>query len=208
MSRRGNQTDAKPNLFRRIFSRISWSFVILLLLLIGSLATTAFFVVDDYTHENAEFCGNCHNMEYHVNSYLDSDHLDHAHAEAGVKCQDCHTDYTTTEKLVSVRQYVSGDYPRIPYKRKVQDEMCLNCHVSLEHQAERTDFLGKNPHQSHWPDLRCGSCHLSHEEQVDYCSRCHENGGQRMIGEPFEPRSYNPWADPDAIFPDVDPIEE
>ena len=35
-------------------------------------------------------------------------------------------------------------------------------------------------------DAMCLQCHISHGEQVDYCSSCHENGGQRMIEDPVE----------------------
>ena len=186
-----------------IFKKLGWLGFALIIVLIGWAGTMSYYSFDKYSHETPEFCGTCHNMEYHVNSYLDSNHLDNAHFQAGVECQDCHTEYTLVEKMKSGLQYVTGDYDRIPIKRKFDDAMCLECHVSMEHQAEKTDFLVKNPHLSHWPDLRCGSCHLSHEPQIDYCSRCHDNGGQRMTGEVFEPRNSNPWADEDAVFPDV-----
>lgn len=187
----------------KLFQRLGWTGILMLVALAGWATTFGYHSFDNYSHENAEFCGTCHNMEYHVNSYTDSNHLDNVHAQAGVECQDCHTDYTLTEKIKSGWQYVIGDYDRLPSKRKFTDEMCLECHISMEYQADKSDFLPKNPHLSHWPDLRCGSCHLSHEEQIDYCSRCHENGGQEMTGKEYEPRSYNPWSDPDAERPDV-----
>ena len=197
-----NEEKKKPRFKFKITKKhlVILAFVVLLA---GWAGTFGYDRFDDYSHENAEFCGSCHNMEYHLNSYSDSNHLDNVHMQAGVGCQDCHVEYTMAEKIKSGIQYVSGDFDKIPSKRKFDDQMCLNCHISMEHQAERTDFLHKNPHLSHWPDLRCGSCHLSHEPQINYCARCHENGGQRMTGEPIDPRSSNPWADPNAELPDV-----
>lgn len=129
--------------------------------------------------------------------------MSNVHYMASVMCQDCHTEYTIFEKAKSLFKYVTGNYERVLSRRKFEDDMCLKCHISMEHQAIRTDFLVKNPHLSHWPELRCMSCHLAHDKQVDYCSRCHDNGGQRMTGEPIVPRARNPWADPNAQFPTI-----
>ena len=143
---------------------------------------------------NPLFCASCHNMEKHVDSYLHSDNLDAIHAKASVQCKDCH-DYTIAAEIDSGIKYVTGNYdPSMP-KRKFSQDMCLKCHISLEYHADRTDFLTRNPHFSHWPDLQCTSCHISHGEQVDYCSQCHENGGQRLTGGEIVPRAKNPWAD-------------
>ena len=64
----------------------------------------------------------------------------------------------------------------------------------MEYHAARTDYLIRNPHLSHWPDVKCTTCHISHGEQVDYCSQCHDNGNQRMTGGEIIPRAENPWA--------------
>ncbi len=144
------------------------------------------FGVDHISRTNPYFCATCHNMQAHVTSYTTSNHLDHAHMQAGVGCKQCHSNYGIPEETASIVNYVSGNYS-VPFaKIKVKDEMCLQCHISNAHVAQKTDFLARNPHQNHNIGLRCTACHISHGEQVDYCSSCHENGGQRMIEDPVE----------------------
>jgi hypothetical protein len=133
-------------------------------------------------------------MEAHVVSYVSSSHLDNIHYQANVGCKDCHTDYSLMAELKSAWRYLQGDDEEVLSRRVFSQEMCNRCHVSMEYQANRTDFLVRNPHLSHWPDLVCGDCHLAHDEQIDYCTNCHDNGGQRMTGEPVVPRADNPWA--------------
>jgi hypothetical protein len=77
-----------------------------------------------------------------------------------------------------------GELKQISYS----NDMCLKCHISYEHVAESTDFLPKNPHKNHNGQLECKTCHVSHGKQIDYCSTCHDNGGQRMIGEEIKSR--------------------
>jgi hypothetical protein len=140
---------------------------------------------------NPNFCGLCHIMQPNVTSYLSSNHLDAVHQQAGVQCKDCH-DYPVTAEVASGVKFILGNYAVTPQgellKRKYDDQMCLKCHVSNDHQAIATDYLPRNPHNSHWGVLPCNSCHFSHVAQFDYCSQCHENGGQRMIENPAAPR--------------------
>jgi len=67
--------------------------------------------------------------------------------------------------------------------------------VGMEHQAVRTDFLPRNPHRSHWPELGCADCHPAHAPQVDFCGQCHDSGGHRMTGAKPKPRALPapPW---------------
>lgn len=188
MSDEHSATGDAPRPRRRAGRPATIALVVILLVNIGVVAA---FALDHQARINPQFCATCHNMETHVDSYLNGTHLDNVHRQANVGCKDCHSDYAVKDELASVWSYVTGDYEKIFSKRKFDEQMCLNCHISLDYQATQTDFLSRNPHQSHWPDLRCGSCHLAHEEQVDYCSRCHENGGQRMTGDPIETRSSN-----------------
>lgn len=167
-----------------------WIFV--LVVLFSGLGITT---VDQYSHSTPQFCASCHNMENHVESYLSSKHLDNIHYQANVGCKDCHSNYTVSDEISSFWKYVIGDYDRVHKKHKFEDDMCLTCHISAAYRAAQTDHLRRNPHLSHWPELRCGSCHIAHGEQIDYCSRCHENGGQRMTGQPILPRTHNPWAE-------------
>lgn len=134
---------------------------------------------------NPSFCATCHLMDSHVTSYLTSNNLDNIHAQSGVQCKDCH-DYPLPAEISSGIKYVFGNYEvdangELP-KRDFGDEICTQCHISLEHVAEETADLTRNPHDSHNGELACKTCHVAHGEQVDYCSQCHDNGGQQMFG--------------------------
>lgn len=183
--------------------KIVWLAVALGVMVLINVVGVAYVASDKYTRATPEFCSTCHNMKSHVESYLTSNHMDAVHQRAGVGCKDCHSDYTLIEEAKSVVQYVTGNYERVFSRRKIEDQMCLQCHISMDYHADRTDYLIRNPHLSHWPDLRCNACHLSHDKQVDYCSRCHENGGQRMTEDEIVPRVSNPWADSSKTRPIV-----
>ncbi len=143
------------------------------------------------SNTSPEFCQTCHIMEKNVTSYLTSNDMDHSHYLANVACKDCH-DYPVPAEVASGINYVFGNYDVTADGELVQvtydDEMCLECHISMDHLAQKTDFLKRNPHASHFDDLACSDCHISHGQQIDYCSQCHENGGQRILGEEIEPR--------------------
>jgi cytochrome c nitrite reductase small subunit len=140
---------------------------------------------------NPNFCATCHVMQANVTSYLNSSNLDHAHQQAGVACKNCH-DYPVQAEIASGINFITGNYEMNTQgtlnKRTYPDAMCLKCHISQAHVAESTDFLYKNPHSSHLGDMPCSTCHISHGQQIDYCSSCHDNGGQRMIGQPIKDR--------------------
>ena len=132
-----------------------------------------------------EFCSTCHLMEPNVTSYLTSNNLDNIHNQANVECKECH-DYKLDAEIKSGINYVIGNYTvgtdgeLLPIK--YGDELCLQCHISYSHIAEETADLTRNPHKNHQGELACNTCHISHGEQIDYCSTCHENGGQEMVG--------------------------
>lgn len=194
--------ESEPSAARKK-RNVTWVAVALGALVFINVIGVAYVAADNYTRATPQFCSSCHNMESHVDSYLTSNHMDSVHFRAGVGCKDCHSDYSLIDEAKSVVQYVTGDYERVWSRRKIEDKMCLQCHIDLEYHADRTDYLSRNPHLSHWPDLRCNACHLSHDKQVDYCSRCHENGGQRMTEDEIVPRANNPWADPAKARPVV-----
>ena len=143
------------------------------------------------SNTSPEFCATCHIMDRNVSSYLTSNDLDNIHYQANVACKDCH-DYPVPAEVSSGIKYILGDYTvdengdlmPVTYG----DEICLKCHISKEFVAQSTDFLKRNPHDSHNGMMSCKTCHVSHGDQIDYCSQCHDNGGQRLIGEPREPR--------------------
>jgi len=179
-------TDTTPRSkfhLRGFLRKLPLAIVLLIIVLVLNAGVMTGVAVDHEARTNPQFCATCHNMETHVDSYLEEEtHLANAHYQAGVGCKDCHADYSIVDELTSLVDYVTGNYYAEPIRRRMDDDMCLGCHISMEHQAERTDFITRNPHQSHF-DLGCQDCHLGHDDQIDYCSSCHENGGQRMLGD-------------------------
>ena len=131
-------------------------------------------------------------MRRYVEAFKSGRDLEAAHARAGLSCTDCHQGYSLAVRAKTAALYSLG-IAGAPARRRYDDAMCDRCHVSLEHQGERTDFLTRNPHRSHWPELTCADCHLGHARQVDFCNGCHDDGGQRMTGDPVSPRAPNPW---------------
>ncbi|MGA9349664.1 MAG: cytochrome c3 family protein [Anaerolineae bacterium] len=185
---RRSEPESKP---------IGWTRLALIVALSMNVVALGVLSLDHHARTNPRSCAFCHNMEAHVVSYLSSNHLDNIHYQANVGCKDCHTGYSLMAELKSAWRYLRGDYEEVFSQRVFSQEVCNRCHISMEYQANRTDFLVRNPHLSHWPDLVCGDCHLAHDKQIDYCANCHDNGGQRMTGEPIVPRADNPWANVD-----------
>jgi len=137
-------------------------------------------------------CASCHPMRRYVEaSHLGKD-LDAAHARASVSCTDCHQGYSLSVRTKTALAYAAGAVTG-PSRHRYDDAMCNRCHLSMEHLAARTDFLLRNPHRSHWPELACADCHLAHGRQIDFCGGCHDNGGQWMTGDPIVPRLEDPW---------------
>lgn len=174
---------AEPTNSRKWF-RISVFANIVVLIGIVIFAASAFVI--NQSNTNPEFCASCHIMEKNVTSYLTSNNLDNSHAEAGVMCKDCH-DYPLEAEIDAGIKYVTGNYVVDEsgelFKRDFGDEICTQCHISLENVALSTDFLFYNPHGTVMGTFECSTCHVSHGEQIDYCSECHEDTGQRMIGD-------------------------
>jgi nitrate/TMAO reductase-like tetraheme cytochrome c subunit len=160
---------------------------------------------------NPQLCNVCHIMRPNVQSYLTSNHLDNAHEQAGVECKECH-DYPVSAEVRSGINYLIGNYyidqetGEIP-KREFGNEICTQCHISMEHVAIQTDYLVRNPHMNHETNLQCSDCHVSHGAQINYCIKCHDDGGQRMIEEEVIPRADNPyWSIPAGTTGTSNPI--
>jgi hypothetical protein len=182
------KTASSPEEPREKTSRPVWLTISLIanaLLLIWLAVDLGAGVVIQRSNTDPEFCANCHLMEANVESYLTGNHLDHVHAQAGVGCKDCHSDFGIREEMRSLFRQISGNYQvnddgTIP-KRDFTDEICTQCHGGMLDVAVQTDYLYFNPHNSGMGDFSCDTCHPSHDAQIDYCNDCHQAPGQRMI---------------------------
>lgn len=140
---------------------------------------------------NPNFCATCHIMDKNVQSYLTSPNLDHVHDLANVECKGCH-EYPVEAEIASGIKFITGNYEvgddgELP-KRKYDNDMCLQCHISYDNVQAKTADMEKDPHNSHLGELACSTCHVSHGEQIDYCAQCHDSGDQEMIVAPDAPK--------------------
>jgi len=157
--------------------------IVVLVILVGAGISGGY--VLHLSNTSPEFCATCHIMQPNVTSYLTSNNLDNIHKQANVGCKQCH-DYPVSAEISSGIKFFTGNYSvdasgkLLPVK--FNNDMCLKCHISYDFVAKQTDFLEKNPHDSHNGQLPCNTCHVSHGKQIDFCAQCHDNGGQKMIG--------------------------
>jgi nitrate/TMAO reductase-like tetraheme cytochrome c subunit len=178
---------------KKKFNWFKFSIIANIALVVGIGIALSSMAILHQSDTNPKFCATCHNMERYVESYLTSNTMDNVHFQAGVQCKECHNDYDIPAEIESGIKFITGNYDQDMPQRKFGDEVCNQCHISMEYMAAQTDYLRRNPHASHWPDLKCRSCHISHGEQIDYCSQCHDNGGQRLTGQEIFPRVDNPY---------------
>jgi nitrate/TMAO reductase-like tetraheme cytochrome c subunit len=180
----------KKNKKKRVWAILT---VVVVFLVITGVAAGGYLI--HLSDTSPEFCSTCHIMDFNVTSYLTSNELDNVHFQAGVQCKECHN-YPVKAEITSGIKFILGDYS-VNAEGKLlpvtyDNDMCLKCHISYKHLANSTDFLAKNPHKSHNGELACKTCHVSHDAQIDYCSSCHDNGDQRMIGDEIESRGTIP----------------
>lgn len=116
-------------------------------------------------------CSPCHNMEPYVEGYQSGELLSHKHANADIKCIDCH-DNSIGDKIHETWAYVSDDFDDPLDKRNFGNEMCLKCH-KLDDIKAKTNYGQVNPHDSHLGDLVCSDCHKMHAKSKTACSECH-----------------------------------
>lgn len=130
--------------------------------------------------QTQSYCANCHVMARYYSSWKSSVFPAHTHAQNGLVCQDCH-EVTLRSAVWDIFSNVTHSY-QLPLKeQKVQAEACFRCHASYAQLAEMTNnlkgpdgfALGRNPHNSHWGQLECGTCHKMHRVSRDWCSECH-----------------------------------
>jgi nitrate/TMAO reductase-like tetraheme cytochrome c subunit len=192
------ETDSTPKTKKKT-NWLKISVIVNGVIILGVAVALGAMAILHQSDTNPQFCGTCHIMDEYVESYTSGTNMDSVHAKAGVQCKECHSAYGIPEEIESGFKFVTGNYdPTVP-QRKFDDDMCTQCHISLDFVADQTDYLRRNPHRSHTSDLKCRTCHISHGEQIDYCSQCHDNGGQRMIGDEIVPRVDNPYDDyPDS----------
>lgn len=138
-------------------------------------------------HQQPSFCAAiCHSpMDKYYESYMEGDGMARIHKEANVTCLDCHEANLSTQ-ISEGAKWVTGNYTDPLRKMDYDSEQCLTCHISEEFQAAKTDLIEKNPHADAHQSIPCTDCHSSHKDQTDYCSSCHDSGGQRMITFPLE----------------------
>jgi hypothetical protein len=93
------------------------------------------------------------------NSWMKSPYLDSAHKEKGVYCTGCHATYTD------------------PFEARDTQQQCIKCHGDYDALLKTgKSSYEKNPHKSHYVDLRCNLCHKGHSNFTDYCAQCHQFG--------------------------------
>jgi len=190
MPNQHSTVEADPSTPPAKQGKINWlkiSVIANIVMVIGVLVAIAGAAIIHQSDTNPTFCATCHIMQDKVDSYLNGTNLDHIHAEAGVTCKECHSDYTIPDEINGAVAYITSNYAvdengQLP-QRDFGDEICTQCHGSRENVEIQTDFLYYNPHFTRMGIFTCNTCHLSHGEQIDYCSTCHLNGGQRMIGD-------------------------
>lgn len=142
--------------------------------------------------QTTQYCATCHVISRYYDTWKNSGFTAHSHAQAGLACQDCHTRTTRDGLRELVANAVRSNTSPIKEHAARADE-CLRCHGSHEILAERTKSLmgpdrfplGRNPHDSHWGPLECGTCHNMHKPSVDFCANCHGS-----------PQSGAAWASP------------
>jgi cytochrome c nitrite reductase small subunit len=130
--------------------------------------------------QKPDYCSRCHIMAPYYNAWKSSVFPAHTHAQLGMACRDCH-EVTMGSAIRDIVSNVTHRY-QIPLKEhKVHVDACFRCHSSYAKLAELTKNLkapdgfplGRNPHNSHWGPLECGTCHKMHRSSRDWCSECH-----------------------------------
>jgi hypothetical protein len=127
--------------------------------------------------KDPQSCAKCHLIEPYVESWKNSDFLDHKHEQSGVACLECHQ-VTVQQEKKHLAKFNKKAYKVPLEEREYSNDLCFRCHGSYKEIIERTkDYKGKglsrNPHESHYGEIDCNLCHKAHRASIDYCSQCH-----------------------------------
>jgi nitrate/TMAO reductase-like tetraheme cytochrome c subunit len=163
--------------------------IIVLLAVIVLIGVGGAVVAREYLADNPEACGTCHAMEANVQSYLNSNYLDSAHAASKpqVKCEGCHQQSVLQQagELIST---VRGNYT-VSARDVNTQAACTSCHpvdVIIAAVKNRPEFVA-DPKTSYHLNagnakacrdpraelVKCQDCHKSHDDGVNYCATCH-----------------------------------
>jgi nitrate/TMAO reductase-like tetraheme cytochrome c subunit len=174
-------------ILKRVFKGVGLLVVVAgVVAVLGATAVWGHFWGARVGNPSSESCTSCHVMQPYADSLTTPNLLASAHANEGVECIDCHSDYGAEEQLRDTLAYVQNTYDE-PFARvRYPMETCFQCHEhgSYDQIAWRTTDLGvtdpqakghdANPHQPpHYTDLECNSCHRVHRESTLLCWECH-----------------------------------
>jgi hypothetical protein len=123
-------------------------------------------------------CAKCHLIMPYVETWSNSDFLDHKHEKTGIGCLECHQ-LTPQQEKQHVAKFNRKAYQSPLEEREYGNDLCFRCHGSYKDIIERTkDFkqkgLSRNPHDSHYGEMDCNLCHKAHRISIDYCAQCHQ----------------------------------
>lgn len=140
-----------------------------LIIVLGAGAGVGLVKASDYP----EFCNACHIMRSYYQSWSDGDLLAKKHADAKLKCHDCHQAAITEQAREGVL-FVTGSYEDPLKKRQFPREFCLRCHTDFDAVKAKTNFEESNPHDSHNGEQNCYECHSMHRQSQVMCAQCHQ----------------------------------
>lgn len=143
----------------------------------------------DFTWSADADCSMCHGNE--SASVADNSTIAGIHGAEGNTCATCHSDEAS---LAKVHEGATADSktPKHLKKTKIDEQVCLACHGSLEEIAQKTaestaltdsEGLTVNPHalpsNSDHDMITCSNCHSMHSSEPiadtakDKCLTCH-----------------------------------
>lgn len=122
--------------------------------------------------DNPAFCQTCHIMQKYYDSWHAGDLLAKKHADADLKCHDCHDSSITVQAKEGIK-FITGNYKDPLDQRKMPREFCLKCHDDFDAVKAKTNFEESNPHDSHKGEQDCYLCHSMHRQSRVMCLDCH-----------------------------------